>query len=325
MITHHMQDKEIDLTITQRPLFGNYHADAAYLAGISPEKDFVFLNIQQENLSIPLIKRRLNQDFYDLFSPIGFQPCVKQALWPVLLESTKVNLVPLGVVSLYILSRNDLSGIAPSHGIDLSLDRTNYYIDLRLSDDEWLAQQKSDSRQRLKKAIHTKSVEVKEARVSKDFISHYHRIAGAKNFSHTYVFSEADFNRIDSARNVVYLELRDAKDFIAGGLFGCDRADVDYLFGADSPIHRDAIRVLIYEARKYFKERRFDRLYLGGGIREDDSLAVFKQRMGTIGQRCSAIRAVINVGQSEKFFGAKFSSEWFNGFFPPYARKRNVG
>jgi hypothetical protein len=311
--------------ITQSPTFSNYHANVDYLSGISSNKNFIFLNIPEDKVSIPLIKRYLCNNLFDLFSPIGFQPYIQQTLWPNLLERMIGNLSELGVVSLYILCKNDLTSIIPPHGVDLNSYRKNYYIDLRLSYDQWLIQQKSDSRQRLRKAIYTTRYEIVETRISDKFIDNYCCIAKAKKFPAPYLFSGADFNRITNANNIVYLELQDNKDFRAGGFFGCDRGDVDYLFAANDPKYKDAIRLLINEARKYFKVQKFDRLYLGGGIREGDSLAIYKQRMGTISQACSAIRAVINIEQAEQIFGRKFSSDWFSGFFPPYVKEKYVG
>jgi len=310
----------MSLAVTQNPVFGNYHADSDYLAGICPGCEFLFLNIREEKVSIPLLKRCLRKDHFDLLSPIGFQPHIQQAAWPALLDALREELFTLGAVSLYILCKNDLSGLAPPRGTDLTRSRQNYVIDLQLSYDQWLMQQKSDSRQRLRKALDTTRYELVETTLSNEYIVNYRRIAEEKNFPPRYVYAEADLKKIAAATNITYLELRDDREFIAGGLFGCDRADVDYLFGANSPRYTDAIRLLINEARQYFKIRAFDWLCLGGGIQENDSLAVFKQRMGTLRQSCSAIRVVVNIDQAEQLMGSTYSTDWFNGYFPPYVK-----
>ncbi len=314
---------EMCLDITEYPVFNNYHADREYLAAIKADNmDVVFLNIRDMEVSIPLFKRFLESDLFDLFSPLGFQPYIDRALWPDLLIIMKDGLKEMGTVSLYILSRNDLSTISAPHGFDLSHYRTNYYIDLQLSYDEWLDQLKRDSRQRLRKAIKTIRYKVELTTVSDEFVMNYHRIAKARIFPKRYLLSWSDFVRFSNVNNMVYLELRERRnnDFIAGGFFGCHGDDVDYLFGADNQQYRDAIRLLINEARGYFRMHNFKRLYLGGGVKEGDSLARFKQRMGTREQRCSAVRAVINIEQAERLYGNRFSNEWFKGFFPPYVK-----
>lgn len=314
---------EMCFDITEEPKFKNYHANREYLAGLTTMKNVIFLNIISEKISIPLFKRYLDNNQFDLFSPIGFQPYIHQSLWPKLLIDLKEHLEAIGVISIYILSKNDLSNIVPPYGFNLSYYRTNYYIELSLSLEEWLQKLKRDSRQRLKKALHNTQYKVINTVVSDEFVSNYCRIAKAKGFPRRYLFSMSNFIRFNNADNVVYLELRSHNnyDFIAGGFFGCDREEVDYLFGADSPDYKDAIRLLIYEARNFFKKNKFKRLYLGGGIKEGDSLAMFKERMGTKKQICSSVRAVINIEQAEKIYGNKFSEEWFKGFFPPYVKE----
>ncbi len=309
--------------ITEDPKFTNYHADREYLAGIGGSKEPVFLNVHYEGVSIPLFKRPLEADLFDLFSPIGFQPYIDTSLWPDLLEAIKEEFKGTGIVSIYILGRNDLSHITPPYGFDLSLYRTNYYIDLGLSDEEWLDRMKRDSRQRLIKALRVIRYRMERGVVSEGFIRNYSRIAEAKRFPPRYLLSESDFMRLGSANGMVYLELRDDRtdDFIAGGFFGCHRDDVDYLFGADDQRYRDAIRLLIDGARRHFKKQGFKRLYLGGGVREGDSLAQFKQRMGTEGHRCTAVRGIIDIEEAERLYGGRFSKEWFSGFFPPYVRR----
>jgi len=308
------------LTITDRPEFDNYHANPDYLSGIRTEGRTVFLNIAEEKVSIPLVRRQLHGDFHDLFSPIGFQPFVNVKLWHELLLNMKEMLYRSAVVSLYILSRNDLRGISSPSGFNLERYRTNYYIDLGLSRNDWFDRLKRDARQRLRKALKLVEYDVEATDISDEFVENYLRIAEARGFSDNYRFDRNDFARINSADGVICLELRDSScgDFIAGGIFGCYNGDVDYLFGADSANYRDAVRLLICEAREFFQRRGFSRLYLGGGIMENDSLAMFKERMGTERQYCSAIRAVINVEQAESLCGRKFSAEWFEGFFPPY-------
>ena len=308
-------------TITTKPHYSNYHADSFYLKGLKLNlSDILFLNNEDKNISIPLIKLFINKDFFDLYSPIGFQASLGVDFWKKNIEGIINKLNSINALSFYTIVKDDI------HIEDMKINtndyRINYKFNLNNSIENLMNNQKRDCKQRLKKAINSICYKVNLSTDLTNFTKQYKKLSDKNNFSLSYRFDIDNFKAMLKSEDVVYLELIDNyNNFLSGGFFGICNQEVDYLFGATSEIANDTIRLLIWEAIKKFKKDGLKSLFLGGGIQENDSLSVFKKRFGTEEVKCSLIKVIVNKKQVERIMNEKINKNWFDGFFPFYRAK----
>lgn len=314
------------LSVTSEGIYSNFQAEKSFadFLKIDPSNR-TYVNFNEERTSLCLVKRDLGGGTFDLYSPILFQPrftpeYIKNS-FSLFLEALKDE----GCVSLYLQTKNEIESgyFIENELVNVDLFRTNYYFNLQ-DFESILPSQASNSRNLLRKAMRIPHRLLINPIESLDrFSMAYERLANRLNFSSTYKFNHSDFTQLTLGENVYYVELvGESDEFLSGGIFAINGNDVDYLFGVDSNIVIDATRLMLYEVAEFFAQKGFHRLYLGGGVTENDSLAKFKKRMGTVAQKCTAIRAIVNAEQAELLMEDKFSEEWFSGFFPPYLKKQ---
>lgn len=308
-------------TISDSPKHANYHADQNYLDGIGLlGSEVIYINIDTKSLSLPLIKKYAVDEYYDLYCPIGFQASLGKIFWTNILDPLINELYEKKALSLYLLIKDNIESQVPY--INSAQYRTNYYFNLGETVEILLTNQKRDCRQRVKKVM--KEIDYKLCLDStlSEFENNYIRIANQNEFNSSYRFNINDFKKMFNANDTVYLELiSDEGIFLSGGFFGTYGNEVDYLFGANSILYNDTIRLLIWEAVKYFKINNYKTLYLGGGIHENDSLSIFKKRFGTNEKKCSVVKSIINKKMAESLMNDRMHDSWFVGYFPPYRSK----
>ena len=280
----------------------------------------IFINFINEKKSIALFCKKFSNNFFDCFTPIHFQTKINKSEIENNFEDIKFQLKKRGCIFLYIQTKNDDLKIEDINSNTTNF-RSNYYLDLEQSKISILQNQKKDAHYRLNKIIKKKYKLNKYSKDIRNFFIHYKKNQNNKNFSSKYCYNESDFLKIVNIKNIDYLEILNEKnEFLSGGIFAKSFEEVDYLYGVDSGIEQDATRLLIYEAAMHFKNNFFKKLYLGGGTTENDSLSIFKERLGGKPLRCCRIQSVINLEEAEKRLKKKFDIDWFNGYFPPSER-----
>lgn len=303
------------------PLYEGYHVRRTYLESLGHGSEHLFLNLHGACTSIALTKIDLPDGWFDLATPVGFQASVGAGVWASHLDGAYEALAATGALTSFIQTKDDLSGLGDGLVVNADRFRTNYCVDLRRELDDLLAAMARDCRSRLKKAARTVNYEFRVGEDVSEFTHRYQRIAEQKGFAKAYRLEEDDFRCLGRVPDMEYLELRCAGTYVAGGFFASCRGEIDYLFGADNGQFDDAIRLLVWEAIKYFKASESRYLFLGGGIREEDSLAHYKLRFGCEAHRCTTLRMVLDRGQAEAYAGQRLAPAWYKGYFPPYRRR----
>ncbi len=306
------------ISASQQPLFSCYQVSPAYLRAIPTNSNsFVFLNIHSCNVSFALQKINISKNAFNLISPISFQASIGSVgdMTGLLTEIRKV-LAEIGCIFCYIQTRDNLTDKSKDFFSTESF-RTNYYFDLSLDYEAMLRSMKADARQRLKKLAKLESAEFKPTPDLREFSEHYKSLAHSRNFNELYVMEGYRFGQLARCTDILYLQQYINGEFSAGGFFGVNEHDVDYLYGVHSPNYQDATRLLLANSFKYFKAAGKSRLFLGGGINENDSLANFKYRQTRNHVRCSSIKMIVNEAAAQKVMATKIDSDIFKGYFPP--------
>ena len=300
-----------------RPIYNTYQANLGYIKHLKLN-ECLFLNIHHYKVSIPLEKKYIfRTKYFDLISPINFQASLSKNFWNKYLREIKSSLQKTNAISCYIQTKDDF--IASNTTLCNSQRFiTNFYFNLTLSDEQLLQAHKKSSRLKLKKILNDLSYKILTGKPSQEFSKFYNDIAMKKSFSKHYLFSHEQFIGFSIVPNITYIEIRSNNEFVSGGFFGFNNKEVDYLYGAANPKYNDAIRLLIWEAVKLFQKKKFQKLFLGGGITPNDSLSDFKRRMGTSEQKCVSLMMVLNKTKAEEFAQKEFSHKWFQAYFPPY-------
>lgn len=303
-----------------RARFDGYHVAPPYLRSLNHDGDYIFINLEAARTSIALMKIGLPDGRFDLATPVGFQPSLGRAFWTQHLDTIYDALSRTGAVTGFLQTKDDVADLGNGLAINTARYRTNYCIDLTRGLDELQAAMARDCRSRLKRAVRTVEYDVRDDGDIAEFSRCYAEIAADKAFPPSYVFSEHDFRALQQVPGIDYLELRSAGAYLSGGFFAAHNGEVDYLFGANSRAKEDTIRLLVWEAIRHFKARGAHRLCLGGGIREEDSLAQYKLRFGSGPRRCTTVRMVLDRETAEAYANQRLTPAWYQGYFPPYRR-----
>ena len=98
---------------------------------------------------------------------------------------------------------------------------------------------------------------------------------------------------LTSCKYIESYELLDENNnHVFGGFFGVGDTDIDYLYGCGSKKDPIASRVFFGEIFRIYKNRNFKKIFLGGGVTEDDDLSKFKRSIGGISHKCTTIRGI---------------------------------
>ena len=116
-----------------------------------------------------------------------------------------------------------------------------------------------------------------------------------------------------SSSRVIWFKVEKSRKEKAVACFGLGENVVEYLLSTSSPAGRSLQTRLLVEAMAFFKEKGFDFLNLGGGIKPNDGLEKFKLRIGDIIRPKRELRIVLNRERFERFGGNADKT-----FFPSY-------
>ena len=166
--------------------------------------------------------------------------------------------------------------------------RSNYRLDLCLTDFEYIHTMKRDARQRIRKLLKQFHGELKlnvgnTALEIEAFSLLYDETANRINFSSSYRFGQKDWKHLLASSEWQLYELQFKSKIIAACIVSSiENKGYDFTFMAHDDSFKDAPRLLIYYLRSYLRSICAEGfLDLGGGISENDSLAKFKSRLGS--------------------------------------------
>ena len=308
------------ICVTDKPLLKNFHSNKDFLNLLKLEEvDCQYLNIKEKNISIPLIKKVIKENIWHGFTPIHFQRQLGTDFWKKNINQISEVLLSKGCVSFYIQTKDFIESLADSDDSLYSTKRlrTNYYFDLNRSEHESISSHKRDSRSRLRKALKSDyNLKIKGTNYEA-FSKNYSAIAEKLKFTEKYSLELDAIKKINQNINLIEINAKDGT-FLASGIFTECEDEVDYLYGADSFVMKDAIRLLVHEAANYYRTKDYKKVFLGGGVTENDNLAEFKERMGTTPVKCSTIMGITSKNKIQQILNTSLDRSIFEGYFPKF-------
>ena len=169
--------------------------------------------------------------------------------------------------------------------------RTTFHLDQSLTEEEWFGKMKSDSRQRFKKAknlLDEKQVVLQifdsgssiPKTIKKTAHELYCEQANIKQFADCYKFNFSEFSALIEDPNWILTTISLNDQLLGMSIMGRTANNLDYTFAVNKCSKFEISRALILSAFRKGKALKSN-ICLGGGINENDKLAIFKQRMGT--------------------------------------------
>lgn len=298
-----------------KPLFPSYNTSKNFIKFLG-KKNYSFLNFIEEKKSF-LIYTTKNNFGLDAFTPIHFQNYIDNNYLQKNLLDLKKFFFEKNYLSFYIQSKNCLKSNIKN--INTERFRTNYYLNLELSEEEYFSSFNQLSKRLIKK-VNIKNFTLKKSILSNEFIKHYNLLATNKKFSENYIYKDDQWELLKKCKDILFYELIDINNnFIFGGLFGVDGKEIDYLYGCNSFKNKSGSRIFFMKVFNELKISGFKKLFLGGGVKENDSLSQFKISIGGMARKCSTIKCITDDEKAIKLNLKK--EDFFKGLFPPYKSK----
>ncbi|MEO0268458.1 MAG: GNAT family N-acetyltransferase [candidate division WOR-3 bacterium] len=236
----------------------------------------------------PFIKRKIkSNNFFDISTPYGCGGLLvesqdKHSLTKEFYKELKIFLLDNKIVAEF--------GRLHPYFFDKSLIQENFitnfvtfsvFIDLREKFEKIVKNLRRDHRARIKRAI-KEGVEVKISREDRDieiFYTLYIETMRRKNARDFYFFPLWLIKELVSSFENAYIFIAFLKEIpISSSLFLSYNKFFHYFLTGSNFNYRNygGNRIIIYEAIKFAKEKGFEIMHLGGGMKGEDELFLFK-------------------------------------------------
>ena len=159
--------------------------------------------------------------------------------------------------------------------------RTGYVVDLRLGESE-LFRRLHTNRKRQVRRSPTKPARLvtAEAELTEFFVRTYPDFMASRGAASVYALSSESLALLCASPQTILVGVEMDSEIVAAALFGFTSDLGDYLFSVSVPGAERHSATLVWEGMRALAERDVPKLNLGGGVTEDDGVAVFKQRFG---------------------------------------------
>lgn len=153
------------------------------------------------------------------------------------------------------------------------------------------------------------------------FLNIYPEFMKTRNASKVYSFSQETLSFLLSLENIFMVGAGTGSEVEAVSLFAYTPYVGDFLFNVSLPEGKNYSTGLIWQAIKYLKSLQIPLLNLGGGVRENDNLAQFKERFGANKLPLGCLKQVYQPEIYEELCkGANANPNDMTGYFPAYRK-----
>ncbi|HAY32512.1 MAG TPA: hypothetical protein PK536_01060 [Ignavibacteria bacterium] len=279
---------------------------------------------EKDNVIIvcPLAERKFNS-YTDIVTPYGFSGFTGNGLHPDFLkywdEFTKENNFVCGY-----LSQNPLFTKKDYYHSEDSYSNTNlYFLDLRQSLTELFDNLDANRKRIIKNFRQAEaSFTYNKTSLTEFFISNNHNFLKSINASEANYFKRETLEYICGLENVYMAGAVEKDKIVSVYIFAHTEYSADCLFNVPLPEGRKYAPTLLWAGLKYYKSKKIPVMNLGGGLKEDDSIAMSKERFGAYKLPFINLKQIYNKNVYEKLCAeVNADKDDMNGYFPAYRRK----
>jgi len=268
----------------------------------------------------PISERRF-EGYVDIVTPYGFSGFAGNGDCPEFSRHWANFVKQKGYVCSYI-------GLNPifENGTYFELTEIHryneiYVLDLSLNDNELFANLSTNRKRQLKNwdKILLNSVVLEKSTLMDFFLANYREFVRGKDASEVYSFSGETLSFLAGLDNVLIVGAQNSGKVEAVTVFAYTPYAGDFLFNVSLPEGRHHSVALLWYGVNRLKSLRIPLLNLGGGIRENDSVAKFKQRFGGKRLALGSLKQVYDPEVYERLCRrANADHTDATGYFPAY-------
>jgi hypothetical protein len=263
----------------------------------------------------------------DLATPYGFGGFAGTGGGPLFRHRFRDFLRRRGYVCAYIglhpvLTGGDWAGPGEAH-----VYNSVHVLDLTAPEETLFARLSENRRREVRafdRARSEKTVELVEDRdaLARFFLDHYEEFYRSRSASPLYFFSRDTLLDLFALDNVLLLGVAGPEGIEAVSVFGWTPYLADFLHNVSVPGGERHSAPLIWQAARRLHALRIPFLCLGGGIREGDGVARFKERFGGERRPLAALRQVYDRERYAELCRLAGVDPEAEGYFPPYRNPR---
>ncbi len=266
------------------------------------------------------ISERTFDGYTDIVTPYGFSGFVGNKQFPEFPAYWDKFVKQKGYVCGYI-GLNPVINYGINFGSDELYRHNNIYVlDLTLTTEELFRRCSHDRRYILRHWEENFSLITEEKPpLSKFFTSQYHDFFYRHDASHTYDLSNETLSFLLQQDNVKIIGVCNSEKILAVNVFAYTPYIGEALFNISLNEGRKYSSLLIWYGVKYLKSIGIPYLNLGGGVRENDSIAMYKERFGAMKMPLMCLKQVYEPHTYGKLC-QKINADPNDrtGYFPPY-------
>jgi len=258
----------------------------------------------------------------DIVTPYGFSGFTGNGIHPEFKEYWKEFTREKKYVCGYI-SMNPLFEKKEYFNAEEEFSSTNlYFINLNLSLTELYENLDTNRRRVIKNFRKTESGFIYDKKkLTEYFISNYYNFLDSINSSAAGYFKTETLEYLCSLENVFMTGAVEDDKIVAVYIFAHTKYSADCLFNVPLPEGRKYAPTLLWAGLKHFKNKKIPVLNLGGGLKDDDNVALSKERFGAYKLPFVNLKQIYN----KKLYNSLCQesgndSEKLNGYFPAYRK-----
>ncbi|MBA3705989.1 MAG: hypothetical protein H0W84_08855 [Bacteroidetes bacterium] len=200
-----------------------------------------------------------------------------------------------------------------------------YFIDLNLSLTELFENLDANRKKQIKDYRSVESAFVYDRKILTEFfIDNYYDFLKRTNASEANYFSKETLDYLCSLDKLYMVGVGKQGKIKAVFIFGYTDFIGDCLFNVALPEGREYSPFLLWSGLKFFRKKKIPVMSLGGGIKEDDSVALSKERFGSYKLPFINLKQIYNKDIYNKLCSEQGKDpDNIEGYFPAY-RKKNI-
>lgn len=266
------------------------------------------------------ISERVFNGYIDIVTPYGFSGFVGNGDFPEFPPYWKEFVKKKGYACGYISLNPIFENSTYFEADDAYQSNSLYFLDLTTSQENLFSNLDSNRKRQLRGWERTSpDLIFDKAALTGFFLANYHDFIRGLKASPVYYFTKETLAFLCKLENVFMVGAGHPEKIEAVSMFANNRYASDYMFNVPLPEGRSHAVTLLWSGVNHMKSERVPVLNLGGGAREGDSLAQFKQRFGARKTPSKCLKQVYEPAIYKALCRrACADPDNMSGYFPPY-------